>query len=112
MCWIKNVLLFPFSFNLIILRFVFRISVKMFRKLIQTPEPVTEVTPDRLDGKDFGPDMRVRKGSVFEPRSRYDSGIGLRSRHSSGGSEVVRSRHNSGNTESRSRHGSGSGTST
>jgi hypothetical protein len=112
MCWIKNVLLFPFAVYLVILKFVFRVTVKiftarMFRK-DREPDPDDRSRKNSSARKEFGQDPRDVGGSGAEPRSRHDSGIGIRSRNNSGGGEP-RSRHNSGKGEVRSRNNSGGG---
>lgn len=109
MGWIQNVIFFPFSFYMIIVKFVFRITVKLFREMF-TQAPPENPTEDsaRQHSNPEAKDLKSRKMSVFEPRSRTDSGIVIRSRNNSGNSDTVRSRNNSGN-ESRSRHNSGPG---
>ena len=107
MGWFRKIIFLPFSMYMIILKFVFRISIKMISKLFENKtEQNSEKVEDRSrknsgSKNEFGEDLRVRSLSGNESRSRNNSGTR--------NSIEIRSRNNSGNTEVRSRHNSGNG---
>ncbi len=118
MGWFRKIIFLPFSMYMIVLKFVFRISIKIISKLFENKFEENSDEKSRKGSaskNEFGEDPRVRSLSGNESRSRKNSGtknaIEIRSRNNSGNnnSSEVRSRHNSGNSDVRSRHNSGNG---
>ena len=106
MSWFRKIIFLPFSMYMIVLKFVFRISIKIISKLFENKFKENSDEKSRKGSaskNEFGEDPRVRSLSGNESRSRKHSGtknaIEIRSRNNSGNnnSSEVRSRHNSGN---------------
>jgi hypothetical protein len=121
MGWFRKIIFLPFSMYMIVLKFVFRISIKIISKLFENKFKENSDEKSRKGSaskNEFGEDPRVRSLSGNESRSRKHSGtknaIEIRSRNNSGTKNAIeiRSRNNSGNNNSsevRSRHNSGNG---
>jgi hypothetical protein len=121
MSWFRKIIFLPFSMYMIVLKFVFRISIKIISKLFENKFKENSDEKSRKGSaskNEFGEDPRVRSLSGNESRSRKHSGtknaIEIRSRNNSGTKNAIeiRSRNNSGNNNSsevRSRHNSGNG---